>query len=66
MITLRASYSGSRGSWRATLRDGLGNVVWVCEHVHRNRDHNRIQFGQVAYFSARRCAEQELDRRLAS
>ena len=47
------------GCWKGCLRDERGNVIWVCDHPHYNRDWSNRRRG----LAARQCARQELERR---
>ena len=55
---MNAGTVGSFHAWKGVIRDGR-DVVWICEHIHRNRDFG----GRYCPVSARRCAENELLRR---
>ncbi len=55
---LRAGTTGTTKCWHGVLRDKAGEIVWQCEHSHRNRDH-----GSTYYSAAKACAENELHRR---
>ena len=49
---MRATYTGGPGNWKGAIRDGKG-LVWVCPHIHRNRDAGREE-------SARQCSHRYL------
>ena len=57
---MRATHkkAGSYG-YRAAIKDEAGRIVWVCSHIHRNRDMDTRTYGQ----SAVHCAQTELRRR---
>ena len=43
---MRATYTGGPGNWKGAIRDGK-ELVWVCPHIHRNRDHGYEVAAQV-------------------
>jgi hypothetical protein len=55
MDNFTASYQGHQGAWRGVLKCN-GDVVWVCRHLHHNRDQSSRSNGQ----SAVGCASAEL------
>jgi nitric oxide synthase oxygenase domain/subunit len=44
---LTPSYQGSTNAWRGVLKCE-GRVVWVCRHLHHNRDQSSRTNGQSA------------------
>ena len=57
---LKAGTKGLPKCWHGVLRDEKGNVVWTCEHTHRNRD---LYCGFLKQEAAIACARAELQRR---
>lgn len=45
----------SQGQWKGVLRVN-GHIIWICKHVHRNKDHS----SHVNGISAQDCANLEL------
>lgn len=52
---LTVGYQGHAGAWRGVLKCD-GQPVWVCRHLHHNRD----QSGRWNGMSARECAGKQL------
>lgn len=50
---MRATYSGTCGYYKGVIKDNNDVTVWVCPHVHRNRDAGRET-------AARQCARRYL------
>ena len=56
---LLPTYKRRAGHWAGAIKDGWGKIVWVCDHVHKNRDVGSWANG----CSAMGCARTELHRR---
>lgn len=51
---LKAGYCGSAGSWRGVIKSLNGDVVYTCDHTHRNREQTTRTNGTSAVTCARR------------
>lgn len=52
----RISYKGTEDRWHGALRRGK-NVVWVCDHLHRNREYSST----FSHGAAKECAKDHLN-----
>jgi hypothetical protein len=50
---------GSRHYWRGAIRTGRDTVIWECDHEHKERGADRLDYYGRS-FGAMLCAAQEL------